>query len=103
MTSGAVVGEQVGLGATSAAWGDYDNDGDLDLFVSHGQPFNFLYRNDGGRLFTKVTDTDVAREGGNCIGALWADLDLDGWLDLIVARRGAPLCLSRDRRRELRA
>jgi hypothetical protein len=90
VTSGAIVEEDVGLGATSAAWGDYDNDGDLDLFVSHGQPFNFLYRNDGGRLFTKVTDNDVAREGGNCIGSLWADLDLDGWLDLVVARRGAP-------------
>ncbi|MBL9138959.1 MAG: CRTAC1 family protein [Verrucomicrobiales bacterium] len=90
VTSGAVVEEGTALGATSAAWGDYDNDGDLDLFVSHGQPFNFLYRNEGGRQFVKVTDTDVARDGGNCIGSLWADLDLDGWLDLIVARRGAP-------------
>lgn len=89
VTTGAVAEENSALGATSAAWGDYDNDGDLDLFVSHGQPFNFLYRNDG-RQFTRITDTDVAREGGNCIGALWADLDLNGWLDLIVVRRGAP-------------
>ncbi len=68
----------------SGIWGDYDNDGDLDLHVTlgSGSP-NKLFRNDGDGLFTSLTgaattDTKFHRE------AAWLDLDQDGWLDLSV-------------------
>jgi hypothetical protein len=70
----------------TAAWGDYDNDGDLDLFVSnYYRHDNFLYRNEGGGTFSRVTDQPVVVDGGNSTGAVWADLDNDGFLDLLVA------------------
>ncbi len=66
-----------------AAWGDYDNDGHLDLYVTnYGR--SVLYHNDGNGTFTDVTD----RAGvGNRLWALtpaWVDYDNDGYLDLYV-------------------
>jgi len=64
---------------------DYDNDGDLDLYVTNFDGPNALFRNDGTGRFE-----DVARqagvEGGPCLdsSAAFADIDLDGWLDLYV-------------------
>jgi len=49
----------------NANWGDYDNDGDLDLYVTNGgspslgTKANFLYRNDGDGTFTKITSGGV--------------------------------------------
>ncbi len=65
------------------AIGDYDNDGDPDLFVSNYGP-NVLYRNDGNGSFTDVTG--LAGVGGSecSVGAVWADFDNDGYLDLYV-------------------
>ncbi|MCC6233548.1 MAG: VCBS repeat-containing protein [Verrucomicrobiales bacterium] len=77
-------------GANSAAWGDYDNDGDLDLFITHGLPSHFLYRNEGGTRFTLATNTLPQLAGGNGMGCAWADLDNNGWLDLVIADRTAP-------------
>ena len=70
-----------------ATWGDYDNDGDLDLFVTNWQAPNHLFRNDGTLNFTDVTvaGMDVARRGQS---AVWGDLNNDGWLDLYVANQG---------------
>lgn len=107
---------------TSCGWFDYDNDGDLDLFVcnyvqwsreydesqnfqligggrAYGRPqnfegtFPFLYRNDGNGRFT-----EVAAEAGlqirnpatgvpmaKSLGVVFADFDLDGWIDMLVA------------------
>jgi hypothetical protein len=68
-----------GLGA---AWGDYDNDDDLDLYVTcYGR--NLLFRNDGD-VFTDVTEVaDVGDEGFGA-GCAWADYDGDGFIDLYV-------------------
>jgi hypothetical protein len=81
--------------AASAAWGDYDNDGDLDLFVSCAAPPagsgscpNFFYRNDGNDTFTCLTSlpaNDPEYQGGASQGCNWGDYDNDGWLDLFVA------------------
>jgi len=70
----------------SCSWADYDNDGDLDLFVanSFGQS-NFLFRNEGGGAFTRVTAGPLVTETGDWIGGAWADYDNDGNLDLHVA------------------
>ncbi|MFN0127869.1 MAG: FG-GAP-like repeat-containing protein [Verrucomicrobiales bacterium] len=79
--------------STSCALGDYDNDGDIDLFVANGSSYptrdegqaNFLYRNDGGGAFTRVMESPVATDIGQSLGATWGDYDNDGWLDLFVA------------------
>ena len=71
------------------AWGDYDNDGDLDLFVvNHGLQNDFLYSNNGDGTFTKVTTDPAVTGGGSGSGASWGDYDNDGDLDLFVANRG---------------
>jgi hypothetical protein len=67
-------------------WGDYDNDGFLDLFVSNDGGRNFLYHNEGGTSFTRVFTGPIAQDAGNCYGTAWVDYDNDGWLDLFVAR-----------------
>jgi hypothetical protein len=84
LDSSAVVG--------SAAFGDYDADGGLDLFVATRDSYDRLYRNTGdpGRRFV-----DIAGEV-NVLGypesiamqATWADYDLDGRLDLLAVHDG---------------
>jgi hypothetical protein len=70
-------------------WGDYDNDGFLDLFVgnSTGQK-NFLYHNNGDSTFTRITNDIVANDAGKAFGCAWGDYDNDGWLDLYVGNEG---------------
>jgi hypothetical protein len=72
-----------GLGM-AAAWGDYDGDHDLDLFVTRFGT-NVLLRNEGGARFTDVSAAaGVAGVTGFWSGASWADYDKDGDLDLYV-------------------
>jgi hypothetical protein len=69
---------------------DYDNDGDLDLFVRALQygdvyGFNILYRNDGDGTFTEVTQqAGILPVEQNTMGTDYGDYDNDGWLDLCV-------------------
>jgi hypothetical protein len=78
-------------GLTRKGWGmgvavaDFDNDGNLDLFVT-GYGGNALYRNKGNCTFEDVTDKAGVRGGGFSTGAAWADYDRDGNVDLFVAR-----------------
>jgi hypothetical protein len=72
--------------AEGCVWADFDNDGDLDLFVSVGLGGNdVLYRNDGGGVFTRLTNIPPVQSGGSSRGCAWADFDNDGWVDLFVA------------------
>src|SRR3990172_500798 len=74
-----------GRNAIGAFFGDYDGDGDPDLYLSREGP-NRLYRNDGRGRFVDVT-TETGTGGGAyvSVGAAWADSDHDGDLDLYVA------------------
>lgn len=78
-----------------ALYGDYDNDGDPDLFVTtYTRPIK-LYRNDGNWNFTDVTaEMGITVPQLKTFGASWGDINGDGWLDLFVANydEGAPGC-----------
>ena len=85
---------------TVASWGDYDNDGRLDLYVGryldprktipptfyarNGEP-NQLYHNNGDGTFTNVTRRAGVGDPGLCLGTAFGDYDDDGWPDLLVA------------------
>ena len=67
----------------AAAWEDYDNDGDQDLYVANDFGRNNLYRNDGGQF------VDVAAQAGvedlsAGMSVSWGDYNRDGWPDLYV-------------------
>jgi hypothetical protein len=111
---------QAGLGGehdwpTSAAWADFDNDGDLDLYVCHYLkwdvenptlceypkrskpgymycgPLAFpalpdhVFRNDGGRFIDVTADAGIVDRDGRGLGVIAADLDDDGKVDVFVA------------------
>lgn len=79
-----------GLGAYmgmthGAAWGDFDGDGLPDLYVTNHLNAPTLFRNLGGGRFADVTGTFFSADElkGDKHGAVWADFDNDGRLDLV--------------------
>ena len=74
--------DYVGLGM-GAAWGDYDSDGDLDLYITAYGP-NRLFENNGDGTFRDVTDQAGVQDTRFSAGASWADYDRDGHIDLYV-------------------
>ncbi|HSL71251.1 MAG TPA: CRTAC1 family protein, partial [Longimicrobiales bacterium] len=81
----APAGLSVDSGAVrQPSWVDYDDDGDLDLFVALRDRPNLLFQNNAGRF------NDIAKSVGlddprRSVGAVWFDYDRDGDLDLYVA------------------
>ena len=88
VTTGSIVLDQ--FKSRGVSWVDYDNDGDLDMFVVNegGQNEN-LYRNmlkeTGTATFTRITTGAIVNAGGNSMSASWGDIDNDGDLDVFVA------------------
>ena len=77
-----------GVWGGAVAWGDYDNDGDLDILfaghptISKGQNYAFIYRNDGNDTFTQLSFSEM---GNFDCDAEWGDLDNDNDLDIVIA------------------
>ena len=81
---------------SSGTWTDYDNDGDLDLFVAsrrNNQSLNLpgdygwrdsLFRNEGDGTFADVTEESMFGRPVSSMTAAWGDFDNDGWMDLYV-------------------
>ena len=76
------------LWAKGAAWGDYDNDGDPDLYVSNDAAPNRLFRNNGDGTFTDVAPALGVTEPASSFACWWWDYDNDGRLDLFVCDFG---------------
>jgi uncharacterized repeat protein (TIGR01451 family) len=67
----------------SVAWGDYNNDGDLDILLAgqaEGGPVAEVYRNDGAGTFT---DIDAGLDPSGSISVAWGDYNNDGKLDIL--------------------
>jgi len=72
-----------GVNVSSAAWGDYDSDGDLDIAINGASPYfgsTTIYRNDGGN-FVDINAGLTGLLGGS---VNWGDYDNDGDLDLLI-------------------
>lgn len=85
ITSGAIVSD--GGNSVGSTWSDFDNDGDVDLFVGNDGQNNFLYSNNGNGQFTRITSGDIVNTGGSSFGLSSGDFDDDGNLDVFVANR----------------
>lgn len=89
------VGSQLGVNSTGSGWAgamaDYDEDGDLDIYISNGGAYgrepNVFYRNDS-TSFASVAEEIGLRDGGNGTGLAFGDFDRDGLLDLFIAKGG---------------
>ena len=76
--------ELTGVLTESVCWGDYDDDGDPDLYLTNQNVANNLFRNDGGGSFTDVTTEAGVGNALWGVGCAFGDLDNDGDLDLYV-------------------
>ena len=75
-----------GLHWSDVAWGDYDNDGDLDVIIAGSNSGNSaitkIYKNEGNDTFTQLTGISIP---GTYIGDMnWGDYDNDGDLDILI-------------------
>ncbi|KAA5539205.1 CRTAC1 family protein [Roseiconus nitratireducens] len=82
VTQSSGLADATGYGQ-GVACGDYDNDGDVDLYVTNFGP-NQLWRNNGDGTFTDVTKQSGAESERWSSSAAFLDFDRDGWFDLYV-------------------
>ncbi|NND71605.1 MAG: VCBS repeat-containing protein, partial [Rhodothermales bacterium] len=71
---------------------DFDNDGDIDIYLSSCSQFaaasrNMLFRNDGQAGFTDIAPSLGLDDDRGGWAVVWADVNNDGWLDLFVANQ----------------
>ena len=75
-------------GGRGSAWGDYDNDGDLDIVAVGTYQPHALFRNNGDGTFTNTADAAGIADPRGGWGSLFADYDNDGYPDLYITRGG---------------
>jgi enediyne biosynthesis protein E4 len=75
-----------GLIAYGIAWGDADNDGDLDIFASARNKENVLFINDDGHFRVQASDAWKAEAKTISAGVSWGDMDNDGLTDVVNVR-----------------
>lgn len=75
-------------GGQSNAWGDYDNDGDVDLVVTFSDAPLRLYRNGPDGFENVAPGSGLPTDGGNMRSAAWGDYDRDGDIDLYIGYSG---------------
>ncbi len=68
----------------AAAWEDYDNDGDQDLYVANDYGRNCLYRNEGG-TFTDIAPNLEVEDTSSGMSVSWGDFNNDGQMDLYTS------------------
>ena len=90
MTTGvALTGDGLTMAAMCISHGDYDNDGNLDLYISDFQAVpNRVFRNDGKGFYDEVSDAVGIAEATRSVlsfGGGFFDYDNDGWLDIFIA------------------
>lgn len=83
------VTDEVGLGGRLAnniasIWGDFNNDGWIDLFVCNESASPDLFLNEGGK-FRNVIARSGIENSSVCKGAAWGDVNNDGWIDLFLS------------------
>ena len=84
------VTDESGLGVENyrfsfaASWEDYDNDGDVDVYIANDFGPNHLFRNEGTH-FVDESDQSATQDWGFGMSATWADYDRDGYMDLYVS------------------
>lgn len=87
ITTGPVVTDTGRSGVGS--WGDYDNDGYIDLLVRRcWLGVNGFYHNNGDGTFTSITNVPFVQSAGGWTTLAWGDYDNDGLLDVAVATLG---------------
>lgn len=86
--------------SAGASLGDFDNDGDPDLFISRLDAADRLFRNDGG-CFSRVDSPALDANVFQSWSGLWMDMDRDGDLDLAVAQFNGPVQIYENRDAEL--
>ena len=73
----------------AAAWEDFDNDGDQDLYVANDFAPNNMFRNDlkpdMTRGFVDIAHEASAEDVGSGMSVAWSDFNRDGWMDLYVS------------------
>jgi len=88
LTMSCGIGENLGK-AMGAAAGDYDNDGDFDLYVANEGMADLLYRCTGTFQYTQMAGANLG-DRGDARGVVWVDLNNDTFLDLYVVRNNQP-------------
>ena len=84
-TSGPLVTD--GGESWSMSWGDYNNDGNPDLFVGNNGEANSLYRNSGNSTFSKIVTGDIVTGSQHTRSSCWGDINKDGLLDLLITNK----------------
>lgn len=76
---------RIGAQSWTADFGDIDNDGDLDCFITNHDVASQLLLNDGNGIFTDVTNGSGINVQGLPVQGIFRDFDNDGWVDIIVS------------------